>query len=312
MIDDEQPQFDSNANVVHYSAWYYSPDKITPLQTASTLRALVEQLRDLAAAPHRRPKDSPFLQNVNDFELVAHLDDGREIPVPHTIYSRETKHGLQWLPAEQIPEHFPTHADLRCMADVVIADIVDELSQDDNALKVFFENDAWGNYEKDDEQAAVDETEYNDPDDLLVQVEPVQEVSLESTLDDRERVAASIVRRRGQPEFRKALIRAYNSQCAITGCDAVEALEAAHISPYRGPNTNHPSNGLLLRADLHTLFDLGLIAVDTQTMTLLLAESLANTTYAEIAGKMLRSPMDKNLRPSLHALDRHRSESKIK
>ncbi|MEH1887220.1 MULTISPECIES: HNH endonuclease signature motif containing protein [unclassified Nostoc] len=41
----------------------------------------------------------------------------------------------------------------------------------------------------------------------------------------------------------------------ITNFDAEVALEAAHIIPYSETENNHPSNGLLLRADLHTLFD---------------------------------------------------------
>ncbi len=311
MLNTEQLQFDSNVDDVHYTAWNYSANEKAALRTASALRGLIKLLMDLAAALRHKPKNSSFLQDINDLELVAHFSDGREVPVPHTIYSQEAKHGLQWLPLEQIPEHFPTNADLRRMADIVIADMVNELSQDDNALKVFFEGDAWDNYEEEDEQEAKNETEDDGPKDLLLQTEPVPEVDLEGTLDARERVAGSIVRRRGQPEFRKALIRAYHSKCAITGCDAVEALEAAHISPYRGPNTNHPSNGLLLRADLHTLFDLGLIAIDARTMTVLIAKNLANTTYAEIAGKVLRLPMNENFCPNLHALDKHRSESRI-
>ena len=81
-------------------------------------------------------------------------------------------------------------------------------------------------------------------------------------MDGRERAIGAIVRRRGQPAFRRALLEAYHERCAVTGCDAPEALEAAHVVPYRGVATNHPANGLLLRADLHALFDLGLIAVD--------------------------------------------------
>ena len=50
----------------------------------------------------------------------------------------------------------------------------------------------------------------------------------------------------------------YEGKCAVTGCDVPDVLQAAHIFPYMGPETNHPSNGLL-RADIHTLFDLGLI-----------------------------------------------------
>jgi hypothetical protein len=65
--------------------------------------------------------------------------------------------------------------------------------------------------------------------------------------DARDRTLASIVRRRGQPQFRERLLAIYDGRCAISGCNAVEALEAAHISPYKGRHTNHPQNGLLFR-----------------------------------------------------------------
>lgn len=54
-------------------------------------------------------------------------------------------------------------------------------------------------------------------------------------IDARERVVAQIVRRRGQPEFRRALLHAYGRRCAISGCDATEALEASHLSPTADP-----------------------------------------------------------------------------
>jgi hypothetical protein len=80
--------------------------------------------------------------------------------------------------------------------------------------------------------------------------------------DARRRMFGAIVLREGQPRFRQELIRAYDGKCAISGCALVQVLEAAHIHPYRGKDTNCVSNGLLLRADIHTLFDLGLIWVD--------------------------------------------------
>src|ERR1700722_13605652 len=73
--------------------------------------------------------------------------------------------------------------------------------------------------------------------------------------DARERIRRTIVQRRGQAKFRNALLEAYGSRCAISGCGALEVLEAAHICPYQGSATNHVTNGLLLRADIHTLFD---------------------------------------------------------
>lgn len=124
--------------------------------------------------------------------------------------------------------------------------------------------------------------------------------------DARQRVVASIVRRRGQPAFRRQLLDLYAGTCAFSGCALVEVLDAAHIIPYQGDATNHPQNGLLLRTDLHTLFDLGLLAVDTTDMTIIVAPSLKETEYAHLSGKEVRLPLDPTGRPSVHALDKHR------
>jgi putative restriction endonuclease len=83
--------------------------------------------------------------------------------------------------------------------------------------------------------------------------------------DQRDRAMRAIRIRRGQPRFREELMNAYEGRCAITGCAIADVLEAAHITPYAGSQDNHVSNGLLLRADLHTLFDCGLIAIDPAT-----------------------------------------------
>jgi putative restriction endonuclease len=126
-----------------------------------------------------------------------------------------------------------------------------------------------------------------------------------SVIDGRERTVAQITRRRGQPAFRRALLTAYRSRCAITGCDAEEALEAAHIAPYRGVETNCVPNGLLLRADIHTLFDLGLIAISPTTLTILVADSLRNTIYADLEGKPMWRPAGAADNPSAAALEFH-------
>jgi hypothetical protein len=120
--------------------------------------------------------------------------------------------------------------------------------------------------------------------------------------DARERVAASIVRRRGQPAFRKKLLAAYDRKCAITKCAVVELLEAAHLISYKGPKTNHVANGLLLRADLHTLLDLNLIAVDPKTMNLLVSATLKRSGYERYHGRKIRFPKLPSSRPSVDAL----------
>ncbi len=124
--------------------------------------------------------------------------------------------------------------------------------------------------------------------------------------DARAGVVDSIIRRRGHPNFRKRLLSAYDYRCAITACDAADALEATYIVPYRGKFTHHPSNGLLLRADIHTLFDLGKIAIDTRTMTTIVADDILETNYRILSGRPISFPTQEEHRPSTESLDLHR------
>ncbi|KYF49460.1 hypothetical protein BE08_02940 [Sorangium cellulosum] len=132
-----------------------------------------------------------------------------------------------------------------------------------------------------------------------------------SVVDARERTLAAIVRRQGQPAFRADLLRAYGGKCALSGCGIIDVLEAAHIVPYQGPRTNDVKNGILLRADLHTLFDLGLIAIDTATMTIMVASELAGSEYERLAGRRVRRPSRADAAPSTDALDEHRARSRL-
>ena len=63
---------------------------------------------------------------------------------------------------------------------------------------------------------------------------------------------------------------------------------------------------LILRADLHTLFDLGLLAVDTETMTVIVSPQLEDTPYSEFRGVRIYLPKDKTSVPSKEALDKQR------
>jgi hypothetical protein len=128
----------------------------------------------------------------------------------------------------------------------------------------------------------------------------------DSAKTGRTQVIENIIRRRGHPSFRQLLLAAYDYRCAITNFNAMDSLEAAYIVSYRGAQTQHPSNGLLLRSDLHTLFDLGKIAIDTKSMTVILADDIAESSYKILAGRPLRYPSDVDSRPSTEALDLHR------
>lgn len=76
-------------------------------------------------------------------------------------------------------------------------------------------------------------------------------------------------------------------------------LEAAHISPYRGENDKHPENGLLLRSDVHTLFDLDLIGIEPHHLHVVLHPEVA-PEYGRFADVSLACESEQ--RPSREAL----------
>lgn len=132
-----------------------------------------------------------------------------------------------------------------------------------------------------------------------------------NAIDGRRRILRSIAERRGQRAFREALLKAYDSCCAISGCKVLAVLEAAHIFPYLGAQTNDVSNGLLLRTDLHTLFDCGLITIDPTSYAVSLDSSLRNTEYGALDGVPIRLPQKPSYRPSAAALLEHRRTSSL-
>ncbi len=118
------------------------------------------------------------------------------------------------------------------------------------------------------------------------------------------RVLSNLVRRQGQGSFRRDLLQAYEGRCAITGWAVESVLEAAHIMPYRGEHTNHVSNGVLLRSDLHLLFDLGLLRIDPDRGDVVIDETLRDTPYFEFHGTKLFVPQNLAHRPHRECLER--------
>jgi hypothetical protein len=137
----------------------------------------------------------------------------------------------------------------------------------------------------------------------LVAEEPA--APIESDEDARVRELRAVVMREGQGPFKDDLLEAYGRKCAMTDCAVVEILEAAHIKPYRGPQTNRTDNGLLLRADIHTLFDKGLIWVDEHFL-IQISDRLQGSEYGILSGKPLRMPTDVSSRPHPAHLAAHR------
>lgn len=137
--------------------------------------------------------------------------------------------------------------------------------------------------------------------DELEKEERLKDFDPSSTKDERDKVLKTIVQRRGQKKFRNELLRIYNNTCVVTECNIPDVLEACHITPYLGEKSNHPSNGLLLRADIHTLWDLGMIAINPLDMKVNIKHSILGSAYDKFHSKKVNFSEEE--KPSIEALN---------
>lgn len=100
------------------------------------------------------------------------------------------------------------------------------------------------------------------------------------------------------------MIYAYEGKCAVTQCSIQELLEAAHINPFSksGNSGNITSNGILLRSDIHTLFDLGLLKITTDYKVEIADDLKGDPIYKVLNGTKLNLPKDKDHRPNIDKL----------
>jgi predicted restriction endonuclease len=124
----------------------------------------------------------------------------------------------------------------------------------------------------------------------------------QSSAADRQLIAREI--RQGQGRFRQELLTAYRSTCCITGTNIEEVLDAAHIIPYAVNRNSHSTNGLLLRSDIHNLFDDGLLKVDPVTFEVRLHADLRGSHYSQYANLKIAVRQDA-LKPDFNALTWH-------
>lgn len=115
--------------------------------------------------------------------------------------------------------------------------------------------------------------------------------------------------RLGQGSFQAAIIDAYARRCAITGERVLPALEAAHIKPYGEGGEHRIDNGLLLRRDLHALFDRGYLTVSPE-MDVVVSKRLKDEfhngeEYLTMTGHRLLTPTRPVDRPNPEFLDWH-------
>jgi len=110
--------------------------------------------------------------------------------------------------------------------------------------------------------------------------------------------------RLGQAQFRQQVLAAYGYQCAISGEMCLDVLEAAHIEPYRNEQSNDVRNGIALRADLHKLFDAGLLTVEDKGY-IRISSHLDSPYYHKYDRRQVALPADESLHPAATALQFH-------
>lgn len=137
----------------------------------------------------------------------------------------------------------------------------------------------------------------------------IPETDLEGMTDDQRTLAKKLVKlREGQQKFRADLIKAYGA-CAVTGTSVPRALDAAHISDYLGKQTQVVSNGILLRSDLHRLFDSKQVTVTAEDgYVFLVSPDLADSPYAALDGQAIQVPPIESQKPSRDLLRKHNAK----
>jgi hypothetical protein len=135
----------------------------------------------------------------------------------------------------------------------------------------------------------------------------------EEEVSRRERLG-TISSRPAQVDFSNRLRNAYGGKCAVTGCTTQQALEAAHIHTSERKNAgdgttsknddNNLENGILLRADIHALFDRGLIALSLDGTQIDVNDQLTDKTYGFLDNGRVFRPS--NSPPSRQNITSHR------
>jgi hypothetical protein len=134
--------------------------------------------------------------------------------------------------------------------------------------------------------------EFSDPLTFVVEDKAEPSDDYQPIQDEDKRQAYARRVRKGQSRFRKALHTLYGSRCAFTGTDEESVLEACHIISHAKTGDNSLDNGLLLRSDIHVLFDEHLMTLANDGQRILVRKDVTAPEYVSLSGKSTR------LRPS--------------
>jgi putative restriction endonuclease len=142
-----------------------------------------------------------------------------------------------------------------------------------------------------------------------LRTESLQPATIEQLTAGRYGAPVEILPRIGQGIFRVLVTDAYSRRCAMTGERTLPTLDAAHIRPFASPGSNRIPNGLLLRSDLHRLFDRGYVTVTPDYrlhVSRRIREEFENgRDYYALDNKLIALPAKSEHQPDRLALEWH-------
>lgn len=115
----------------------------------------------------------------------------------------------------------------------------------------------------------------------------------------------------GQGAFRINVARAYENECVLSGTRVTPALDAAHIKPFSAGGDHSIRNGILLRKDIHSIFDAGYATFDKDGRFVVSSKVRTvfnnGNEYRRLHGRKAKAPINPNWAPAEEFLDWHRS-----
>ena len=113
----------------------------------------------------------------------------------------------------------------------------------------------------------------------------------------------------GDGAFRVLVTDTYERRCAVTREKALPVLDEAHIRPVADGGPHSVSNRLLLRSDVHTLYDRGYVTMEPDLrfrVSRRLKEDFDNGEhYNQLDGSTIWVPRGADERPRRELLEWH-------
>lgn len=143
---------------------------------------------------------------------------------------------------------------------------------------------------------------YQYDEEIIERNEKLKEIYTPSEENKKSTKMMMCVVREGREKFRNEILNNYDNKCCISECNISAVLEAAHVTPYNGSDSNNIQNGICLRSDIHKLWDKHLIAINPDTKQVEIGKALKDSEYEKFEGKKVFTGLSQDKVPTRELL----------